>query len=38
MAFILLQTLECIIGFYVIALGSCVRACVYASYFLRSLG
>jgi len=28
MAFVLLETLECIIGFYVIALGACVRACV----------
>ena len=24
--------------FFVIALGACVRACVYASYFLRCLG
>jgi len=34
-----LQTLECIIGFYVIVLAACVRAWVFASLFmLRSLG
>jgi len=34
-----LQTLECIIDFYVIALGACVRVWVYVLLFmLRSLG
>jgi len=34
-----LQTLECIIGFYVIALGACVRVWAYALLFmLRILG
>jgi len=34
-----MQTLECIIGFYVIALGACVRVWAYALLFmLRILG
>jgi len=32
------QTLECIIGFLCNSLGACVRACVYAFYFISSLG
>jgi len=33
-----LQTIECIIGFYVIVVGACVRVWVYAFYFASSLG
>jgi len=37
--YILLQTLECIIGFYVIALGAWVRVWAYVfTFMLRSLG
>jgi len=36
--YFIVQTVACILGFYVIVLGACVRVCVYASYLIPSLG